>query len=73
VVGGTIRTPVEESMQLADGDIVVMYTDGVKTHFNASEYPRLQTDTPREVAENIVHRFGKAHDDASCLVMRYRR
>jgi serine phosphatase RsbU (regulator of sigma subunit) len=73
VVGGTIRTPVEETMQLSDGDIVVMYTDGVKTHFNPSEYPRLQTDNPRAAAANIVDLFGKSHDDASCVVMRYRR
>ena len=67
VVGGTMRTPVEETMQLSDGDIVVMYTDGVRTHFDASEYPRLRTDTPHAVAANIVHRFGKAHDDASVI------
>ena len=60
-------------MQLSDGDVVVMYTDGVKTHFSASEYPLLLTETPQKVAAKIVQRFGKAHDGASCLVMRYRR
>jgi serine phosphatase RsbU (regulator of sigma subunit) len=73
VLGGSSRTPFEQTMQLSDDDTVVMYTDGVKTHFDASEYPRLQTDSPQAVAANIVHRFGKLHDDASCLVMRFRR
>jgi len=73
VVGGTMRTPVEETLQLSDGDMVVLYTDGVKTHFVAAEYPWLRTHSPCVVATNIVHRFGKPHDDASCLVMRYKR
>jgi hypothetical protein len=60
-------------MQLSDGDVVVMYTDGVRAHFDAAEYPRLRTDSPHAVAANIVHRFGKAQDDASCLVLRYER
>lgn len=73
VVGGTMRTPVENVMQLTDGDVVVMYTDGVKSHFDASEYPRLRTDRPHAVAANIVHRFAKSHDDASCVALRYQR
>ena len=41
-VGGTMRTPVEETLQLSDGDVIVMNTDGVDSHFAASAYPRLR-------------------------------
>ncbi|MGB0715826.1 MAG: SpoIIE family protein phosphatase, partial [Phycisphaerae bacterium] len=71
VVGGETRTPVEETLPLADGDVVVMYTDGVRSHFAAADYPALRHDSPDDVAGKIVDRFGKAHDDASCVVMRY--
>jgi serine phosphatase RsbU (regulator of sigma subunit) len=73
VVGSTMRKPVEEGGQLSDGDVVVMYTDGVKAHFSGSDYPRLRMEQPHLVAANIIHWFGKSHDDASCVVMRYRR
>ena len=73
VVGGRMRSPIEETMQLEDGDLVVLYTDGAKTHFAASEYPGLRTDTASAVADNIVQRFGKSHDDASCVAVKYQR
>jgi serine phosphatase RsbU (regulator of sigma subunit) len=73
VVGGTMGTPVEEVLELSDGDVILMYTDGVRTHFTSSDLPRLRTDPPYSVAAGLVHRFGKWHDDASCVVVRYRQ
>lgn len=70
---GPIRTPVEQAMPLSEGDVVVMYTDGVKTHFKAAAYPGLCHESPKTIAANIVQRFGRAHDDAACVVMRYQR
>jgi serine phosphatase RsbU (regulator of sigma subunit) len=73
IVGGTMRTPVEETLGLAAGDVVMMYTDGVRSHFDPSACARLRTDTPHAMAANVIHRFGKPHDDASCVVLRYER
>jgi len=73
VVGGIMPTPIEGAMQLSFGDTVVMYTDGVKAHFDASDYLGIRNDPPCAVAANIVDRFGKSHDDAACVVMRYQR
>ena len=71
VVGGAMRSPTEQTLQLAGGDIVVLHTDGVKTHFDPDECTWFRTGTARKVAANILHRYGKSHDDASCLVLRY--
>lgn len=73
VVGGTMPRPAEEGLALSAGDVIVMYTDGVRSHFDPADYPRLRTDAPYAVAAGIIHRFGKAHDDASCVVLRYER
>lgn len=73
VVGGTMRSPTEATLQLEDGDVVVLYTDGVKSQFKPQEYAWFRTGTADWVAATILHRFGKSHDDASCLVLRYRR
>jgi serine phosphatase RsbU (regulator of sigma subunit) len=73
IVGGTMRTPVEETLDLAAGDVVMMYTDGVRSHFDPSVCARLRADTPHAVAASVIHRFGKPYDDASCVVLRYER
>jgi serine phosphatase RsbU (regulator of sigma subunit) len=73
IVGGTMRTPVEETLDLSAGDVIMMYTDGVRSHFDPSACVRLRTDTPHAMAASVIHWFGKPHDDASCVVLRYER
>ena len=60
-------------MQMMDGDTLVLYTDGVRTHFEIDEYPRLLSDDPQQAAETILNYFGKAHDDAACIVAKFHR
>jgi serine phosphatase RsbU (regulator of sigma subunit) len=70
-LGAAMRTPREEEMHLRPGDVVVLYTDGVRSHFQLGEYPRLLSDGPQMVAQKVVGKFGKDHDDATCVVLRY--
>jgi serine/threonine protein phosphatase PrpC len=51
--------------------MVVLYTDGVSDRFTAQDYPGVLRHPPSEVANNIVQRFGKSHDDAACIAVRY--
>ena len=71
IIGGQMRTPREEQLQLTEGDVVLLYTDGVRTHFALEEYPELLSERAGAAAANVVRRFGKEHDDASCIVLRY--
>jgi serine phosphatase RsbU (regulator of sigma subunit) len=71
VLGQNMRTPLPQSVQLADGDLVVLYTDGVSDRFTAEQYPGMAHHPPAEIAKNIVQRFGKDHDDAACVAVRY--
>ena len=73
VVGGNMPRPAERALRLPDTGVVVMYTDGVSSHFAPEEYPGLWDDPAPRVAAVIVDRFGKAHDDATCLALRYTR
>lgn len=73
VVGIRIRTPLEHSLHMGDGDVVVLYTDGVRSHFDAADYPGLTIDGAGTVAARVVEKFGKDHDDASCIAMRFSR
>ena len=71
-VGCHMPTPREVHLQLEAGDLLLMTTDGVKEHFAADEYPGLLGDSPAVAARRVVQRFGKDHDDATCLALRYR-
>ncbi len=71
IVGAHPRAPREERLQLARGDVVVLYTDGVRDHFQLEAYPQLLVDSAHSIATTILRRFGKPHDDASCIALRY--
>ena len=71
IVGGNSRTPRLVTAKLDRRDILLMYTDGVRSYFAQSDYPQVLSDTARTIAQRVVERFGKEHDDASCIAARY--
>jgi negative regulator of sigma-B (phosphoserine phosphatase) len=71
IVGGTMRTAREQQMRLSPRDIVVMYSDGVRDHFELSEYPQLLLGNAETIARTVIRRFAKEHDDAACIALRY--
>ena len=70
IVGYAMPHPRREIIKLHDGDVLVLYTDGVKDHFQLEDYPELLVDDARTIATHIIARFGK-EDDARCIVLRY--
>ena len=73
VVGQTLRTHGEDSLVLGQRDVLLLYTDGVRAHFELDEYPQLLSDGAEIIAKTVVDRFGKTHDDAACIALRYIR
>jgi negative regulator of sigma-B (phosphoserine phosphatase) len=71
VLGQNMRTPRSQTLQLEPGDLIVLYTDGVSDRFTSEDYPGVMRHAPKEVARNIIQRFGKDHDDAACIAVRY--
>ena len=71
VLGQNMRTPLHQTLQLEPGDLIVLYTDGVSDRFTSEDYPAVLSHAPKEVADNIVQRFGKDHDDAACIAVRF--
>ena len=71
VLGHRLRSLMPQVLQLEPGDLVVLYTDGVSDRFSADDYPSVLHHSPEEVASNIVQRFGKDHDDAACIAVRF--
>ena len=71
VLGQNMRTPRPQTLQLEPGDLIVLYTDGVSDRFTSDDYPGVLHHASKEVASNIIQRFGKDYDDAACIAVRY--
>lgn len=71
VVGHTLRTPSIERMTLDQHDLLLLYSDGVSSHFEMDEPSQLYFDPLNSVARCVVEQFGRTHDDASCIAVRY--
>lgn len=72
MIGYMMSNPRTETLTLEDGEILMMYSDGVKSHFNLNEMPDIFKQDAKTIAKYVIRLFGKKIDDASCLVLKYR-
>jgi negative regulator of sigma-B (phosphoserine phosphatase) len=72
VLGSRMRPLTSTAFVLGPADVLLLFSDGVTGRFSVNEYPSLTLDPASAIASNIVRRFGKGIDDASCAVMRCR-
>ena len=73
IVGSHMRPPVSRSLRLDRDEVLLLYTDGLSERIDAKQYPQLWGHRAPAIARNLVMRFGKDHDDATCMVVRYER
>jgi len=73
IIGSNIRQPVEQKLHLSRTDVVLLYTDGIKDRFELDDYPQLLYESAHCIARNLVRRFEKVYDDATCIVFRYKK
>ena len=70
IVGQRILKIKAFTYPLAPGDLLVVYSDGVSQRFNLASHQHLDVDG---IAHAIMAKHGKAHDDATCVVIRIDR
>ena len=71
IVGYIMARPEEYIVKLYSNDILLMYSDGIKEHFDAFECAGLLKKSAEDIARGILKKFGKKNDDASCVVLKY--
>ena len=69
LLGFRLRSPKLFPLALVPADVLLLFSDGVSEHFDVRQYPTLAVDPASTIAFNIVQRFGKGQDDASCAVL----
>jgi len=70
VLGQRVRSTRPQALSLKPADVVLLFSDGVTSRFGPGDYPSLGLDPAPTIALNVVRRFGKSLDDASCAVIR---
>lgn len=73
IVGYSMSTPRVQRLRLRPGDVVLLYSDGIRESFDPHDCPGLLEGSAREIAQRVMGHFRKQDDDASCLVLRYAR
>jgi len=71
IIGYAIRTIREKRIKLYNNDVLLLYTDGIKEHFESEDYPELLQEDTRTIATNVIYKFGKNYDDAACIALRF--
>ena len=69
VVGTRLRKVVVRRSELAPGDLLVMFTDGISSRFDLSKI-KAAVQGPQELADYLLSNHAKEHDDAGCVVIR---
>jgi serine/threonine protein phosphatase PrpC len=68
IVGSRIRKVIETQYQLHPADLLVLHSDGISSRFDIED---MRCKSARQVANQLIERFAKQHDDASCAVVRF--
>lgn len=72
LLGEVFPTPFIHEEDITPGDVIVVASDGLRSPAEqaTSLYAYL---SPEELAVRLIREFGRQHDDASCVVVRYPR
>ena len=70
VIGLNAPAPVILDHPWTPECILVMHSDGLRTHWNWSEFPELANAAAEAIAPRLLHALGKIEDDATVVVAR---
>jgi anti-sigma regulatory factor (Ser/Thr protein kinase)/serine/threonine protein phosphatase PrpC len=70
VIGLNAPSPVLLEHPWLPSCILVVHSDGLRTHWNWNEFPELAQAAPDAIAQRLLHALGKIDDDATVVVAR---
>jgi len=71
IVGLNMRTPLLQKLSLNNRDLILMCTDGISERFRFDPGGNAQHEQTSIVVNKLIKEFGKSHDDAGCIALRY--
>ncbi len=70
IVGYHKPTPRIFRAKLNSGDIMLMYSDGIKEHFDFSRTPNIKYNQANVIADYLIDNYSKRNDDSSIICVR---
>jgi hypothetical protein len=70
ILGLTARRPVVTQHRWAVSNVMVLYSDGVSTHWRWSDFPHLAEASATVAAQELLHAFAREADDATVVVVK---
>jgi hypothetical protein len=70
IVGHNIRSVREQTYQLDENVLVLLYSDGITTHWSLESHLGLQRRDPALIAGVIYRDYSRGRDDATVVVAR---
>ena len=70
MLGLVNQSPKRKRQFLKPGHVLVVCSDGIRSSWDTRLVSRMSFRSAADIAQFVVQRFGKAHDDASCLVVK---
>ena len=71
VLGQRLPTLFEQKTQLAQGDLILMWSDGLSELASGMFATRNAYKSSAQLTQELLQELGKPHDDASCMVLRW--
>ena len=70
MLGLAERSPRRKRAFLKPGHLLVVCSDGIRSTWDTRLVSKMSFRSAEDIAHFVVQRFGKPHDDASCLVLK---
>lgn len=71
ILGGNMPRLRPRQLDLAVGDLLVLTSDGISERLDSAFLLGTSRRSLAEYAQAILRRYGRTHDDASCLIYRH--
>lgn len=70
IIGSNAPNPIVKEHPWHAQNILVLHTDGLRTHWSSDEFPALLDKPAAEIAQGLLRALAKDDDDATALVVR---
>jgi phosphoserine phosphatase RsbX len=70
MLGYEILPPKAHQKQINPGEVLILYSDGVRSQLNRDEFPAFFELSAYDIARITIDYFSKTLDDASCIVVK---
>jgi anti-sigma regulatory factor (Ser/Thr protein kinase) len=72
-VGTRLKKVRVETATLQEGEVLLIHSDGISERTSFKDYPQLRFHGAAVIADRVVSRYGKRHDDAAVVACRWER